>query len=61
MPKKNIKKKKLTEDDVGALMFGIGLLTGVGSCLAVIGRTWEYSILAIVAALVTLKMLSRNM
>lgn len=61
MPEKNIKQKKLTEDEVGALMFGIGLLTGVGASLAVIGRTWEYSLLAIIAALVTLKMLSRNM
>jgi len=54
------KQMKLTETESSALMFGIGLLAGVGATLAAFARAWEYSLLAIIAALVVLKFVSRN-
>lgn len=54
------KQMKLTETESSALIFGIGLLAGVGTAVAAFAQAWAYSLLAIIAALVVLKFISRN-
>jgi hypothetical protein len=54
------KQMKLTDDETSALIFGIGLLAGVGSTVAAFSQAWAYSLLTIVAALVILRFLHKQ-
>ncbi len=51
---------KLTETENSVLLFGVGLLAGVGSTILALNQSWEYSFLTVLAALVVLRMINKN-
>ena len=58
--KLNLNKIKLTHDESSLLMFGVGLIAGVGSTVLAVNQSFEYSFLTVLAALVVLRMINKN-
>lgn len=54
------KKSNISNDEKNLLMFGVGLIAGVGSTVLAFNKSPEYSFLTIVASLVVLRMISKN-